>query len=89
MLTRWRTRIADAILGALCEAIWGTHFSDDDPQWKDATVCNCWRASAGWRASVIHLVNADARYPGTTKLRDHIAAMRESLAGPWTSTSDA
>jgi 2-C-methyl-D-erythritol 2,4-cyclodiphosphate synthase len=75
--------IADAILGALCEGDLGTHFSDDDPQWKDADSLQllarvCWLA----REHGFHLVNADATIMlERPKLRDHIAAMRESLAG--------
>jgi len=74
--------IADAILGALCEGDLGTHFSDDDPQWKDADSLQllarvCWLA----RERGFHLVNADATISlERPKLRDHIAAMRESLA---------
>ena len=74
--------IADAFLGALCEGDLGTHFSDDDPQWKDADSLQllarvCWLA----RERGFHLVNADATISlERPKLRDHIAAMRESLA---------
>jgi len=75
--------IADAILGALCEGDLGAHFSDDDPQWKDADSLQllarvCWLA----RERGFHLVNADATIIlEKPKLRDHIAAMRENLAG--------
>ena len=74
--------IADAILGALCEGDLGAHFSDDDPQWKDADSLQllarvCWLA----RERGFHLVNADATINlERPKLRDHIAAMRENLA---------
>jgi len=74
--------IADAILGATCEGDLGAHFSDDDPQWKDADSLQllarvCWLA----RERGFHLVNADATISlERPKLRDHIAAMRESLA---------
>ena len=74
--------IADAILGALCEGDLGTHFSDDDPQWKDADSLQllarvCWLA----RERGFHLVNADATINlERPKLRDQIAAMRENLA---------
>jgi len=58
-------------------------------QWKDArqfaiAARVCWLA----RERGFHLVNADATIIlERPKLRDHIAAMRESLPGPWTSTS--
>ena len=74
--------IADAILGALCEGDLGAHFSDDDPQWKDADSLQllarvCWLA----RERGFHLVNADATIMlERPKLRDHIAAMRDGLA---------
>lgn len=74
--------IADAILGALGEGDLGAHFSDDDPQWKDADSLQllarvCWLA----RGRGFHLANTDATIIlERPKLRDHIAAMRESLA---------
>jgi 2-C-methyl-D-erythritol 2,4-cyclodiphosphate synthase len=74
--------LADAILGALAEGDMGAHFPDDDPQWKDADSLQllarvCWLA----RERGFHLVNADATIMlERPKLRDHIAAMRESLA---------
>ena len=74
--------IADAILGALCEGDLGAHFSDDDPQWKDADslqlLARVWRLA---RERGFHLVNADATIVlERPKLRDQIAALRESLA---------
>jgi 2-C-methyl-D-erythritol 2,4-cyclodiphosphate synthase len=75
--------IADAILGALGEGDLGAHFPDDDPQWKDADSLQllarvCWLA----RERGFHLVNADATITlERPKLREHIATMRESLAG--------
>ena len=74
--------IADAILGALCEGDLGAHFSDDDPQWKDADSLKllarvCWLA----RERGFHLVNADATIMlERPRLREHIAAMRDNLA---------
>src|SRR5213082_550119 len=75
--------IADAILGALCEGDLGVHFPDTDPQWKDADSLQL-LARVNWlaRERGFHLVNADATIIlERPKLRDHIAAMRESLAG--------
>src|SRR5438552_786528 len=74
--------LADAILGALCEGDLGVHFPDSDSQWKDADSLQllarvCWLA--GERG--YHLVNADATVMlERPKLRDYIAAMRETLA---------
>jgi len=74
--------LADAILGALCEGDMGAHFPDDDPQWKDADSLKllarvCWLA----RERGFHLVNADATIMlERPRLREHIAAMRESFA---------
>ena len=74
--------LADAILGALGEGDLGAHFPDDDPQWKDADSLQllarvCWLA----RERGFHLVNADATIMlERPKLREHIAAIRESLA---------
>src|ERR1700682_17075 len=74
--------IADAILRALCEGDRGVLFSDDDPQWKDADSLQllarvCWLA----RERGFHLVNADTTIMlEGPKLRDYIAAMRETLA---------
>jgi 2-C-methyl-D-erythritol 2,4-cyclodiphosphate synthase len=74
--------LADAILGALCEGDLGTHFPDDDPQWKDADSLQL-LARVGWlaRERGLHLVNADATVLlERPRLRGHIAAMRETLA---------
>ena len=74
--------IADAILGALCEGDLGAHFSDDDPQWKDADSLQLLaRVCRLARERGFHLVNADATIIlERPKLRDQIATMRESLA---------
>jgi len=74
--------LADAILGALCEGDLGIHFSDGDPQWKDADSLQL-LARVVWLASErgFHLVNADATIMlEQPKLREHIAAMRDNLA---------
>jgi len=74
--------LADAILGALCEGDLGLHFPDNDPQWKDADSLKllarvCWLADERG----FHVVNADSTITlERPKLREHIAAMRESLA---------
>jgi 2-C-methyl-D-erythritol 2,4-cyclodiphosphate synthase len=74
--------MADAILGALCEGDLGLHFPDNDPQWKDADSLKllarvCWLADERG----FHVVNADSTITlERPKLREHIAAMRESLA---------
>ena len=74
--------LADAILGALCEGDLGVHFPDNDPQWKDADSLQL-LSRVNWLAHErgFHLVNADATITlERPKLREHIEAMRESLA---------
>ncbi len=74
--------LADAILGALCEGDLGVHFPDNDPQWKDADSLQL-LSRVNWLAHErgFHLVNADATITlERPKLREHIQAMRESLA---------
>jgi 2-C-methyl-D-erythritol 2,4-cyclodiphosphate synthase len=74
--------LADAILGALCEGDLGVHFPDNDPQWKDADSLQL-LARVNWLAHErgFQVVNADATITlERPKLREHIAAMRESLA---------
>jgi len=74
--------LADAILGALCEGDLGVHFPDNDPQWKDADSLQL-LSRVNWLAHErgFHLVNADATIMlERPKLREHIEAMRESLA---------
>ena len=74
--------IADAILGALGEGDLGVHFPDNDPQWKDADSLQL-LSRVNWLAHErgFHLVNADATIIlERPKLREQIAAMRESLA---------
>jgi 2-C-methyl-D-erythritol 2,4-cyclodiphosphate synthase len=74
--------LADAILGALCEDDLGAHFPDNDPQWKDADSLQLLER-VNWlaRARGFQVINADATILlERPKLREHIAAMRESLA---------
>lgn len=74
--------IADAILGALAEGDLGVHFPDDDPQWKDASSLDL-LARVVWLAGErgFHMVNVDANVIlEKPRLREHIYAMRETLA---------
>jgi 2-C-methyl-D-erythritol 2,4-cyclodiphosphate synthase len=75
--------LADAILGALCEGDLGLHFPDNDPQWKDADSLELLaRVNRLAHERGFQVVNADATITlERPKLRDNIAAMRESLAG--------
>lgn len=75
--------LADAILGALCEGDLGSHFPDNDPQWKDAdSIQLLARVIRRARERGFHVVNADTTIMlERPKLREHIAAMRETLAG--------
>ncbi len=74
--------LADAILGALCEGDLGVHFPDNDPQWKDADSLKL-LARVNWLAHErgFQVVNADATITlERPRLREHIDAMRASLA---------
>src|SRR5260370_12818793 len=74
--------LADAILGALCEGDLGIHFPDNDPQWKDADSLQL-LARVAWLASERNflVVNVDATIMlERPRLREHILAMRETLA---------
>jgi|SRR6266404_5720705 len=74
--------LSDAILGALCEGDLGVHFPDSDAQWKDADSLQL-LARVYWlaRERGYHLVNADATVMlERPRLREHIAAMRETIA---------
>ncbi|MEK6336104.1 MAG: 2-C-methyl-D-erythritol 2,4-cyclodiphosphate synthase [Acidobacteriota bacterium] len=75
--------VADAILGALCLGDLGVHFPDSDPRWKDADSLQLLaRVSEIMRARGYKVVNADSTILlEQPKLRDHIAAMRNALAG--------
>jgi 2-C-methyl-D-erythritol 2,4-cyclodiphosphate synthase len=74
--------LANAILGALGEGDLGRHFSDQDPQYKDANslelLATVWRLAA---ARGFRLVNADvtilAQRP---RLAPFLDAMRRALA---------
>jgi 2-C-methyl-D-erythritol 2,4-cyclodiphosphate synthase len=74
--------VADAILGALCEGDLGLHFPDTDPQWKDADSLELLaRVNRLAHARGFQVVNADSTITlERPKLREHIEAMRESLA---------
>ena len=74
--------LADAILGALAEGDLGAHFPDDDQQWKNADSLQL-LARVVWLANerAFHVVNVDATVIlERPKLREHITAMRETLA---------
>ncbi len=75
--------IADALLGAAALGDIGLHFPDTDAAWKGADSIDLLRsvtarvADAGWRVG-----NVDATVVlERPKLRPHIDAMRECLAG--------
>ena len=75
--------IADALLGAAALGDIGLHFPDTDAAWKGADSIDLLRsvtarvADAGWRVG-----NVDATVVlERPKLRPHIDAMRERLAG--------
>ncbi len=74
--------IADAILGALCEGDLGVHFSDRDPQWKDADSLQL-LSRVMWLAHErgLHVVNVDATVMlEEPKLRPYVDSMRENIA---------
>jgi 2-C-methyl-D-erythritol 4-phosphate cytidylyltransferase / 2-C-methyl-D-erythritol 2,4-cyclodiphosphate synthase len=75
--------LTDAILGAAGLGDIGRHFPDADPQWKDANSLDLLRR-------VVALVAAEGLVIGnvdvtvileTPKIRDHVDAMRASVAG--------
>ncbi|HEY9282176.1 MAG TPA: 2-C-methyl-D-erythritol 2,4-cyclodiphosphate synthase [Pyrinomonadaceae bacterium] len=75
--------VADAILGALCEGDLGVHFPDTDPQWQGADSLEL-LARVVWLAGQrgYGVVNCDATVLlEQPRLRPHINAMRENLAG--------
>ena len=82
--------LADAILGALCEDDLGAQFPDNDPQWKDANSIQLLaRVILRARERGFHVVNADTTIMlERPKLREHIQAMREALAGALSVNSD-
>lgn len=74
--------IADAILGALCEGDLGVHFSDQDPQWKDADSLRL-LSRVMWlvRERGLFIVNVDATVMlEEPKLRPFVLSMRENIA---------
>ena len=74
--------IADAILGASCEGDLGLHFSDRDPQWKDADSLQL-LARVMWLAHErgLLIVNVDATIMlEDPKLRPYVLSMRENIA---------
>src|SRR5581483_3339 len=75
--------VTDALLGALSLGDIGRHFPDSDPQWKDAS-------SVALLKRAVDLVAAEGYEVGNVdvtvilerpKIKDHISAMRERLAG--------
>jgi 2-C-methyl-D-erythritol 2,4-cyclodiphosphate synthase len=75
--------MADAILGALSQGDLGIHFPDNDPRWKNADSLELLaKVSEVMRARGYKVVNADSTILlEQPKLRDHIQAMRNALAG--------
>lgn len=75
--------LADAILGALGEGDLGAHFPDTDPRWKDADSLQLLvQVSRLMRARGFQVINADTTVLlERPKLREHIEAMRDALAG--------
>ena len=75
--------VSDALLGAAGLRDIGYHFPDTDPQYKGADSLELLKivgqkvAAAGYRVSNID-VTLIAQRP---KVKDHIAAMRENIAG--------
>ncbi len=74
--------VTDALLGALALGDIGSHFSDQDPRWKDADS----RIFLAEAVRLIHeegfrVANVDSTISlEKPKLRTHIEAMRENLA---------
>lgn len=75
--------VTDAILGALALGDIGTHFSDKDARWKDAdSVVFLQEAIRMMKEKQYRVVNVDSTISlEKPKLRPHIDAMREVLAG--------
>lgn len=74
--------ITDAILGALALGDIGSHFSDKDPQWKDANSFTFLSHVVGlMKEKKYRVLNVDSIIMlERPKLRPHIDAMRENLA---------
>ena len=75
--------VTDAILGAASLGDIGRHFPDSDPRWKGAPGVDLLRrALAVVAAKGFEVGNVDVTVMlETPKIRDHIDAMREALAG--------
>ncbi len=75
--------ITDAILGAAGLGDIGRHFPDSDPQWKGASSLDLLkRAAAIVGESGYEVGNVDVTVIlETPKIRDHVRAMREAIAG--------
>ena len=73
----------DAVLGAACLGDIGRHFPDSDPRWKDANSLDLLGRAVSLAAEHgFEVGNLDVTVMlETPKLRDHIDAIRESLAG--------
>ena len=74
--------VTDALLGALALGDIGSHFSDQDPRWKNAdSIVFLAEAVRLIREKGFRVVNVDATVSlEKPKLRPHIEAMRENLA---------
>lgn len=74
--------ITDALLGALAEGDIGTHFPDNDRQWKDANSLELLsRAVTLAHERGLRVVNIDATVRlEAPKLRPYIISMRERIA---------
>jgi len=75
--------LTDAILGALAEGDIGTHFPPSDPRWKGASSrIFLQEAAALAKKRGGRITHCDVTIIcEAPRLRPHIAAMRESLAG--------
>jgi 2-C-methyl-D-erythritol 2,4-cyclodiphosphate synthase len=71
------------VLGAACLGDIGRHFPDSDPRWKDANSLELLGRAVSLAAEHgFEIGNLDVTVMlETPKLRDHIDAIRESLAG--------
>ena len=74
--------LTDALLGSIAAGDIGAHFSDKEPQWKDADSLKLLEtvvamlSKKGWK-----VVNIDSSITAEApKLASHIPAMRENLA---------
>lgn len=74
--------LIDAILGALAEGDIGTHFPDNDPEWKDAPSMEMLTRVASLAAKRgFQIFNADATVMlERPKLREYVYAIRANVA---------